>query len=74
MDRQLLLHRRENITMHVTQAEPYSALNRQSAFIRTLDDEMARHASSPPRAAALREQLREEQARLAALLQEPLVA
>ena len=46
-------------------------LNRQGAFVRTISDEVDRCSPSSLRASALREQLREEETRLAKLLANP---
>lgn len=49
---------------------PMTILRQQSAFIRALVDEVGRHASSSPRVAALLEQIREEEERMARWLSE----
>ncbi len=54
--------------MHTNTAAVAALVNRQWAFIRTLSDEVDRYSPSDLRAAALREQLREEETRLASLL------
>ena len=46
-------------------------LSRQSAFVRTIRDEIERSSPSSLRALALREQLGEEETRLAKLLADP---
>lgn len=48
-----------------------NVVKRQRAFIRTLNDEAARYSHSDARGAALREQIREEKARLSMLLIKP---
>jgi uncharacterized protein involved in exopolysaccharide biosynthesis len=49
-------------------------VNRQMALVRTLADEVHRYSAVDLRAVALREQLREEEARLAELLGDSAMA
>ena len=49
-------------------------VNRQLALVRTLTDEVRRYSPVDLRAVALREQLREEEARLAELLDDSAMA
>ncbi len=60
--------------MHTDTTDVVALVNRQWAFIRTLSDEVDRYSPSDLRALALREQLREEETRLAKLLAEPAAA
>jgi hypothetical protein len=53
-----------------TPFEDHSRLRAQAAWVRTLSDEIARCKSAGSRFAALREQLEEEVANLASLLEE----
>ena len=60
--------------MNTSTTRVAALLNRQWAFVRTISDEVDRCHSSDLRAAALREQLREEEMRLAKLLSDPAAA